>query len=100
MVKFLKKAFQDMKESAKAQHEVDKAEFRAVKAESRANFEENKFHNTYARAKADAKKNWDDAHMSIEERKQRDQKERDEKIKSAQEREAEALARLEKAKKK
>lgn len=36
---FLKKAFNDMKESAKAQHEVDKANFEAVKAESKANFE-------------------------------------------------------------
>ena len=53
---FFKKAFQDMKESAKAQHEVDKAEFSQVKAESKANFEENKGHNTFAKAKADAKK--------------------------------------------
>ena len=30
----LKKAFSDMKESAKAQHEVDKAEFAAAKAEA------------------------------------------------------------------
>lgn len=37
--KFLKKAFNDMKESAKAQHEVDKANFEAVKAENKANFE-------------------------------------------------------------
>lgn len=42
MGNFLKKAFQDMKESAKAQHEVDKANFAAVKAESKANFEEAK----------------------------------------------------------
>ena len=35
MGKFFKKAFQDMKESAKAQHEVDKANFEAAKAESR-----------------------------------------------------------------
>ena len=42
MGEFLKKAFQDMKESAKAQHEVDKANFAAVKAESKANFEEAK----------------------------------------------------------
>ena len=31
-----------MKESAKAQHEVDKAQFEAVKAESRAGWEEAK----------------------------------------------------------
>ena len=33
---FFKNAFDDMKESAKAQHEVDKANFAAVKAESKA----------------------------------------------------------------
>ena len=53
---FFKKAFGDMKASAKAQHEVDKAEFAQKKAEARASFEENKFHNTYAKAKRDAKK--------------------------------------------
>ena len=36
MSEFLKKAFEDMKESARAQHEVDKANFAAVKAESKA----------------------------------------------------------------
>ena len=41
-VEFLKKAFNDMKESAKAQHEVDKANFAAVKAESKAQWEEAK----------------------------------------------------------
>ena len=65
---FFKKAFADMKESTKAQHEVDKAEFQAAKAEAKANFEENRFHNTFAKAKADAKKNWDDARMSPSER--------------------------------
>ena len=40
MGEFLKKAFQDMKESAKAQHEVDKVQFNAVKAESKAQWEE------------------------------------------------------------
>ena len=39
---FFKNAFQDMKESTKAQHEVDKANFQAAKAESKANFEEAK----------------------------------------------------------
>ena len=34
--------FRDMKESAKAQHEADKANFEAVKAESKANWEEAK----------------------------------------------------------
>ena len=37
---FFKKAFADMKESTKAQHEVDKANFAAAKAEAKANFEE------------------------------------------------------------
>ena len=66
--KFFKDAFADMKESAKAQHEVDKAEFQAAKAEAKANFEENRGRNTFKRAKASAKKTWDDAHMSISER--------------------------------
>ena len=39
---FFKKAFQDMKESAKAQREVDKANFAAAKAESKAQWEEAK----------------------------------------------------------
>lgn len=42
MSEFFKNAFKDMVESAKAQHEVDKANFSAVKAESKANFQEAK----------------------------------------------------------
>lgn len=42
MKEFFKNAFNDMKENAKAQHEVDKANFDAVKAESKANWEEAK----------------------------------------------------------
>ena len=42
MAEFFKKAFNDMKESAKAQHDVDKANFAAVKAESKAQIEEAK----------------------------------------------------------
>jgi len=42
MKEFFKKAFKDMKENTKRQHEVDKANFEAVKAESRVNFEEAK----------------------------------------------------------
>ena len=42
MSEFFKKAFKEMKESAKAQHEVDKANFAAVKAESKARWEEAK----------------------------------------------------------
>ena len=42
MKEFFKNAFNDMKESAKAQHEVDKANLEAVKAESKANWEEAK----------------------------------------------------------
>lgn len=42
MCNSLKKAFDDMKESARAQHEVDKANFAAVKAESKAQWKEAK----------------------------------------------------------
>ncbi|HIZ56137.1 MAG TPA: hypothetical protein H9671_08055 [Firmicutes bacterium] len=39
MLKFFKNAFEDMKESARAQHEIDKANFEAVRAASKANFQ-------------------------------------------------------------
>ena len=97
---FFKKSFDDMKESAKAQHEVDKAEFEAVKAESKANFEENRGHNTYAKAKADAKKSWDDAHMSPSERSAKMQEEREAKIAAAKARTEAANVRYDEAKKK
>ena len=87
---FFKKAFGDMKKSAKAQHEVDRAEFAAAKAEARANFEENRGHNTFAKAKADAKRNWNDAHMTPSERAAHDQAKRDERIAAANERLEEA----------
>lgn len=97
---FFKKAFGDMKESAKQQHQVDKANFAAAKAEAKANFEENRFHNTYAKAKADAKKNWDDAHMSPDERNAKMQEEREKQIEEANKRKTETEVRYENAKKK
>ena len=42
MANFLKKAFSDMKESAKEQHKVDKANWDAAKAESKAQWDEAK----------------------------------------------------------
>ena len=42
LIKFFKKAFSDMKKSAKSQHEVDRANFRAQKAEAKATWEEAK----------------------------------------------------------
>ena len=42
IVEFFKKAFADMREDTKAQHEVDKANFNAVKAESKAQWEKAK----------------------------------------------------------
>ena len=97
---FFKKAFGDMKENAKAQHEVDKANIQAVKAESKANFEENRFHNTYAKAKEQGKKTWDDAHISPSERNAKMQEEREKQIAEANKRKEEAEARYENAKKK
>ena len=99
LINFFKNAFSNMKKSAKAQHEVDKANFAAAKAESKANFEENRGRNTYARAKADAKKHWDDAHMSPAEREAKMQEEREAQIVQANERKAAAEARYEEAKK-
>ncbi len=66
--KFFKKSFTDMGESAKTQHEVDKINFEAAKAEAKANFEENRGTNTFRKAKEQAKQSWDDAHMSPAER--------------------------------
>ena len=97
---FFANAFSDMKESAKAQHELDKANFEAVKAESKANFEENRIHNSLARAKEQGKKSWEDAKMSPSERTKEMQEEREAKLKEAQERKAAAEERYEKAKKK
>ena len=96
---FFANAFSDMKESAKAQHELDKANFEAVKAESKANFEENRFYNSLARAKEQGKKSWEDAKMSPSERTKKMQEEREAKLKEAQERKAAAEERYEKAKK-
>ncbi len=79
MANFFKNAFKDMKESAKAQHEVDKANFEAVKAESKAN--------------------WEEAKMSPKARQELMQKERDEQIAAAKARTAEAQARIDAAKK-
>ena len=42
MFEFFKKAFRDMKKSAKAQHEVDKANLNAARTEARATWEEAK----------------------------------------------------------
>lgn len=52
IVDFFKHALEDMKHEAQRQHEVDKAEFAAVKAESRAHFEEHRGHNTWDAARA------------------------------------------------
>jgi hypothetical protein len=39
---FIKRAFRDMKESAKLQHQIDRANLRAVKLETKAFYEEQK----------------------------------------------------------
>lgn len=78
---FFKGAFEDMKESAKAQHEVDKANFAAAKAESKAQWEE-------AMAMGDPNK-----HKAMM------QAERDEQIAAANKRIAEAQERIDSAKK-
>ena len=78
---FFKNAFADMKADAKAQHEVDKANMTATKAESKAQWEE---------AKAMGKP---------ETRKKVMQAQRDEQIAAAQQRQAEAQARIDVTKK-
>lgn len=78
---FFKNAFADMKADAKAQHEVDKANMAATKAESKAQWEE---------AKVMGKP---------ETRKKVMQAQRDEQIAAAQKRQAEAQARIDVTKK-
>ncbi len=78
MFEFFKRAFSDMKRNAKAQHEVDKANFKAAKAEARATFEE--------------------AKMSPSARQELMQKERDEQIAAANKRAAAAQERIDAAK--
>lgn len=100
---FFKKAFREMGENAKAQHEVDKANFAAAKAEAKANFEENRFTNSLAKAKAQAKQSWDDAHMSPAERTAKTREEQKKQIEEANERikaanERYAAAKVEKKK--
>ena len=80
MGEFLKNAFKDMKESARAQHEVDKANWQAAKAESKAQWEEAK------------------AMSNPQRRKAMMQAERDAQIAAANEREDAANERIAKAK--
>lgn len=80
MGEFFKNAFKDMKESAKAQHEVDKANWQAAKAESKAQWEEAKAMSNPTRRKAMM------------------QAERDAQIAAANEREDAANERIAKAK--
>jgi len=69
-----------MKASTKAQHEVDKANFAAAKAEAKAN--------------------WEEAKMSPSQRQAKMQQERDAQIAAANERKAAAEARISATKKK
>lgn len=94
---FFKKAFREMGENARAQHEVDKAKFEAIKAESKANFEENRGANTLKRAKANAKQSWDDAHMSLAERTARVREEQAKQIEEANARKIVAEERMQKS---
>ena len=52
---FFRKAFRDMKESAKLQHQIDKANFEATKLESKAFFYEQKYQSKPT-ARTDAEK--------------------------------------------
>ena len=78
LVAGLGKAFASMKEGAKAQHEVDKANFAAAKAEAKAN--------------------WEEAKMSPSQRQAMIQEKRDAQIAEANERKAAADARIDAAK--
>lgn len=95
---FFKKAFKDMAEGTKAQHQVDKANFEAVKAESKATWEENQGKNTLKKAKEDFNKSWEEAKMSPAERTAKIRQEQENQIAQAKERTSAANARIAKAK--
>lgn len=76
--KFFKDAFHDMKENTRAQHEVDKANFQAVRAESKAT--------------------WEEAKLSPRQRQELINKQRQEQIEKANERTAKANERIENVK--
>ena len=97
--KFFKEAFHDMAEDARAQHQVDKANLEAVKAESKATWEENQGRVTLQKAKESAKKSWDDAHMTPSQRRAKIREEQQEQIAAANARVEAANARLEEVKK-
>lgn len=78
IVSFFKNAFSDMGKSAKAQHEVDKAQFEATKAESKVQ--------------------WEEAKMTPAGRQAKMQDERNAQIKEAKERTAAAKERIDLAK--
>lgn len=75
---FFKNAFADMKNCAKAQHEVDKANFAAAKAESKAQ--------------------WEEAKMSPKARQEKMQQDREKQIADANARKAAAEERIKNAK--
>lgn len=61
MGNFFKNALEDMKESARAQHQVDQANFQAVKAEAKANWEETKAKSSLKARKAEEQEKRDQA---------------------------------------
>jgi hypothetical protein len=59
-VGFFKRAFNDMKESTRRQHEIDKANFKAHKLEAKASFEEHKAMNRRDTRKAIEEKEYEE----------------------------------------
>ena len=78
LIQFFKNAFADMKASTRAQHEVDKANFAATKAEAKAQ--------------------WEEAKMSPKARQAQMQEDREKQIAEANERKSIADERIQKAK--
>ena len=77
LIQFFKNAFADMKASTRAQHEVDKANFAAAKAEAKAQ--------------------WEEAKMSPKARQAQMQEDREKQIAEANERKSIADERIRKA---
>lgn len=77
-VGFFKRALNDMKESTRRQHEIDKANFKAHKLEAKANYQEQKAKNNRATRKAIEQREYEEQLQEAKARQEAAQKRIDE----------------------
>lgn len=94
----IKEGFESMKQSAREQSKIDKANFEAEKANAKANFEENRGKNTFRKAKQNAHESWERAKLNPEEKERERSEKRARELEAANKRKSDAENRLLKAK--